>query len=1235
MYKYFGRLSGSTQAGQVLASSSPVNANTPFDPLVPATKFIAYGEDANSVTYNRAFSALSANTDNISSVLDSPALRYEILEPAQSNYGSTALTGLASTDVVVALGAGQQRPVSWVFVGLHQSKLGDFLQLERVGDDAVNQLITPSDVRETAASSSYFADVTYPGSAGLHGVPTRLVGVRPIQTSLPPYAGQALAVPVASWDSDGCYLDVAAQGGYSWKALYLQPGCFVYASGGAGENSGLYRIASVAGGTTNATAKAVLTNAFTKVKIAKVNQAEDVTINFPVGSMVSWRSRPSQSQGEADRTHRAYIMYVEQPALSTDAYLYLGTFSGGTDFAVQGSTSFKATPNVQGTETFNQFGLVELEAGANQNANVAWTTPPGGGTVLHNHTSTATKEVVAVTPAGAPVAFARGTFNPAYSIIPCSPPGFLLNPAVVLGGESTAIGGTFQAHCHVLTTVRDNLLSGGLSATRGSAAQGSSLFGPGYRASLNRLLRWIHVGDTADATNQPNKGTVLSTEFGQTRQVLGHALYTVVFANAPANLQVGTEVVFQSGPDPKTRAVVAAVQGTRLVFKDVVSLVETDAGQQDPILIGYGLVGQAINVTVSSVLRPQMLFRTWGGGLTPYTPTEGLDAAYHADYSSNPYMRGRRGLGNRVYAAIARPLTVVLPSMSAQAAFQAESSRRSPGQDYTVIRSGPVGMASTDMALEVVGGTVLRIKDGNATLGVLFSGQADTALNMTYIPNQNLIGAVNLGITNLRSMDQLFSKVLLSGATPTWSGLQVNIAAAEFIGTNGVHRAVLATSVLMPSGGGLVTHVVRWDGSAYVNNADAPATGDVPIALVSSNGTTVTSLIDLRHLAGNIDQKLDLQVGGYGAHFATLGEAVRFISNISNAGPDYQDRRWRILVRGPTTETGTVQFKTNQKGLVIEGFGEGATISWGDGFDTLFDLNGADDLVFRNLHLKYDDSSAPLATSVTQRRVFYNVGSTSRNVLIEGVRTEAAQSRLSCYGHMQDVKNLTIRDCRFEGATDVGFLFTNGGLGTECEGLSMTRVHVESQDTPQDPPNGASHYGIKLKGCREGVRLTDCRVEDWTYCGVLVEDCIDDVVFRGVSVTQIAQAGLSSDPIGIYLRDTSNVANRHIVEGCDVSSVIGTDGTGILCSVPGSLLSGNTVAFAQTTVSFTGYSVTADKVRLIGNIYQKMPFPAGSELGIYVTSDHCIVMGNQTGILGGLTITTPANNTDVANRDDP
>ena len=97
-YKYFGRLVGKVStAKQSLIETSPADTTTPFDPQQPATKFMAYGEDATSLAFNRALSALASNIDSLSSVLNSVTVKSAVISPFQvytdSHAGDAGFTG--------------------------------------------------------------------------------------------------------------------------------------------------------------------------------------------------------------------------------------------------------------------------------------------------------------------------------------------------------------------------------------------------------------------------------------------------------------------------------------------------------------------------------------------------------------------------------------------------------------------------------------------------------------------------------------------------------------------------------------------------------------------------------------------------------------------------------------------------------------------------------------------------------------------------------------------------------------------------------------------------------------------------------------------------------------------------------------------------------------------------------------------------------------------------------------
>lgn len=1220
-YKYFGRLAGSTAAADVVAGTAQPNTTNPFSPVLPATKFIAYGENATSATFNRALTALSVNTDVLAGTLDSPALRYEVLEPSiNASAGYTALGSVAEGGAKVDLGQGAKRPVTWLYVGLHKDRLGQYLQLERVSDRADGQqLLAPADVYvntlQALVPTSYFPAPDYTGTSD-NALARKIPGVMPVMCSLPPYAGLAGTTALYKWDTDGCYLS-----GKTWQDLYARPGCLlsVTSAVNGAPNIGLYRITNMVGGSADATTKAVLTRAYTEVAVTDGTK-------FNVGDLVGWRPAPvGQQDNTVDYVHRAYVVF------KIDNLLYLSDFGGSEDLKVQGTNvADKVDSAIKGTTSLSRYGLIDLEAGADQNSGILI------GTILLNLATVGagqpanfSSDVTNVIPANHPVRFDVSAVN--YSGAVCSPPGYLLNPVIEF--PSNSMGGAFRLHAHTLTTASENIRSGASSATRGSFVPSTRLgFSDGYRASMERLFTWMHRGDDAGTGSGAQTGPL-----SPTRQILGEGLWYLTFtANLPTDIPAGA--VLQVRPQPATApysVTVVRISGSAMWVKHV-NLPEKQYGNNwTEILPGgsftYG--NPPVNYVVASVSAPKL---ESAAGL--YVPGEGLNAQYHNHYSANPAIRGNQGFGNRIIAATARPLTVELKSDVDQTAFQVESNQ----QAYTVIRSGPVGMANTDMALEVVDGTTLQIKDSNATAGVKFSGAGSTfdgasgSALMGGDYQDNIIGAINQALGGLKTQQSLFTNALLSGAEVTAGvGLTINISSASVVGPYGLNVTVPVQQGYPLAANS--TFLLRWAGAgaSYEVFGQVAAT-DIVIAKITTGPAAVTGIVDLRWLVNNLDQKLDIHVGGYGAHFETIGEAIKFVGNIANVGPAYQDRRWRILVRGSVVETETIQINSSLKGLVVEGFGEGAVVSWGknpttnDFFDTLFELNGADDLVFRNLHLEYDAPLAVAATNTTQRRVFHNLSwSSSDTVLIEGVTTTAVQAnRLSCYGVFTSVDRLRIRNCQFYGATDVGFLFTT------CSRLRIENSEVVGSLSPQAA--AGPYYGITFdgSGSADDAVITDTYINTWRSFGIkLLEG--ENVKIRNCHVNLITGSG-TEWALGIDIQ--AGNAPRYIsVADCLVENILalGTGAArGVVQGATRGHLSNNSARFVSVTdptKSVTGFDITGTRVCATGNHY--VAVGAAIEKGIHVQGTKNIVDANQTGGKG-ITVLGANNSIGAMNRDD-
>ena len=247
-YKHYGRLIGKITTGlEGLTSTSPANTTTPFNEQTPGTKFMAYGEDATSLAFNRAFGALATNIDSIGGILGSPALRSEMLRPGTSTEpGFTVLrvedTNSTSLSLGDASGTSPQPPV-WVYCGFTQESLARSVKLFHVdGKDAsglsdnranldsrnsfTNYNLSPADCSETTGGLSYFdkPDGTTQSfvEGSKIGMPLFIPPVRRIASDIAPYSGVEQILAVNSWASDGLYIRDQSIG-----EMCLRPGCFV------------------------------------------------------------------------------------------------------------------------------------------------------------------------------------------------------------------------------------------------------------------------------------------------------------------------------------------------------------------------------------------------------------------------------------------------------------------------------------------------------------------------------------------------------------------------------------------------------------------------------------------------------------------------------------------------------------------------------------------------------------------------------------------------------------------------------------------------------------------------------------------------------------------------------------------------------------------------------------------------------------------------------------------------
>ncbi len=695
-YKYFGRLSGGSNAGNSLGATAPANTTTPFDPQSTATKFIAYGEAATALNVNRALSALSANSDYLAAVLDTPALRKDLLTPTRDNgvggtsSGFAGLNDVAMGTTEVNLATNPSPPV-WVYVGFHKDSLSDCINLFRVKNgDYINDTypdigemdkVGVTDIKTKSGVSSFFAGQgSYTGTPEF-AAPNKIPGITQVAPGMAPYSGSPLSVNIASWQEDGPVIgDSVTPNG--WTDIFARPGCYVLVEGETSNtyNNGLYQIARISGVTDGTVGdKAVLTRGGLH-RVTVTNGS-----HFDTGDRVSWRSIPQHNVNttNAARENTSYVMYKilhDNTAPSGAADIYLSSFSGPEDFKLDGSP-YKAMrtsdTNSTAVHSVGSMGLADQESNATQN----WTMPVG--TRLYKHASSGPTadyaEVTAVIPSGYPITFATNS-DPG-NVKLCSPPGFLLNPVLVV---SDIIGGDYYAHCSSLTTARERLITPGQSLNRFTYEnpQDRQFFTESDANRLDAFTKFVRIGQETIASN------MYPGPLSPTKQILGENLWKISIDDASGTkdiianggLSVGDTLSFKQSWQTAlttTGTLVALGQesGTaHLIVKDVDNSgwnhvdydINNEYGiQRDPLSSGGDGSSVASFLTLNGVnyYIDTIVYGPYLKDITTstYVPSFGLNAAYNNHYSSSKSARGNRGLGNYILVRDGKPVTIKIP----------------------------------------------------------------------------------------------------------------------------------------------------------------------------------------------------------------------------------------------------------------------------------------------------------------------------------------------------------------------------------------------------------------------------------------------------------------------------------------------------------------------------------------------------------------------------------------------
>ena len=1218
-YKYFGRLSGGSNAGSSLGATAPANTTTPFDPQSTATKFIAYGEAATALNVNRALSALSANSDYLASILDTPALRKDLLTPNRDNgvggtsSGFVELNNLAMGTTEINLATDPSPPV-WVYVGLHKDSLSDCINLFRVKDGQylndtypdIGEMdkVSVTDIKAYPAANSFFnGQGSYVGTPEF-AAPDVIPGITQAAPGMAPYNGSPLSVNIASWQEDGPVIgDSVTQ--YGWTDIFARPGCYVLVEGETSNtyNNGLYQIARISGVADGATGdKAVLTRGgLHRVTVSNGS-------HFDTGDRVSWRSIPQHNANSINtaRENTSYVMYKilhDNNSPSGPADLYLSSFSGPEDFKLDGSPykAMRTSDTSTAVHSVGSMGLSDQEANAQQN----WTMPIG--TQLYKHASGGPTadyaEVTAVIPAGYPITFATNS-DPG-NVKLCSPPGFLLNPVLVV---SDIIGGDYYAHCSSLTTARERLITPGQSLNRFTYEnpQDRQFFTESDANRLDAFTKFIRIGHETITSN------MYPGPLSPTKQILGENLWKISIDDdggakdiiANGGLSVGDTLSFKHTWSVSQLSITTATlvafgdeSGTDyLILKDVdnsgwehsVDPINTSYGvQKDPITGGGDLNNFASYLTlggidyyVDTVVQGPYLY---DDNSTRYVPSFGLNAAYNNHYSASKTARGNRGLGNYILVRHGKPLTVKLPLFAGDSGFVASTTEglrievADPSASQKLITMGSINAA--DRATIGHTSNSLTFDDHNTPNAIALSDSLNTALPEE-IQHQSMLGSFE----GLRLEDQdapVFSTSVLKSAGFLTVNLDLVIGSHTFLYKGAVHKQTSQTQLTVPTN---QTTYIYYDFtlSTYAMSItyDVEDINKAYIAKVVSNNSIITEAVNISKLVSRVDERLPIYVGVPGtndydkskASFETLGEALAAIEVWSTASAN-SDRTYTIELISDTAEVeSATQGITFPRRIPTHGItinGNGFTVNWGSSLSdkSLFDLNGKGNLTFDNIQFNYQGTTTQATDPVVN--VFTSTsGSLSglTNIVIHrcrtlGTTTGVIHSFFATLSNTVDVGSLTISDCFMDRLANTFITITGNAQKVFVRNCSAFLF------TDGDTKNATNfRRAIQVGG-------GDASVSDQSF-DVSEQIVVEQCSFIGSTSTNDFQGGIYLSAVGhVHIAENTfqHVEAEPVIEVQSNSTTLG------------SLTISNNITKDITSVTCVAIGASIDKARIVGN----------------------------------------------------
>jgi hypothetical protein len=1321
-FKTTGRLIGSTGTGaNPLTDKTPQTYREPHTEQAAETKFVAQGENWSAMAANRLAGALATNIDNLAKILDGVCLRTDTLTYKKltgKGYGAYGFPDLEFADPVDIVAAGYpevnlgngagsfEPPAVWVYVGLDKKALtdGKVLRLYRNPDRSINDEtgaanidaagytneIIPLFVRKHTADTDYHGTQVYFGTSE-SCPPQTIPPIDPIVTDLPPYEGVQRSQTIASWSSDGCIVDTNR-----WVDLHVRPGCFLHVSSST-HNDGIWCIREVAD------KKAVLTRG----NLAQV-LVDDETL-FTAGDMVSWSEPPNHatvSRALDERENRAYVVFKD--TVGAKARLWLAQYnttldSGGrvSSEAISGQDPLKMlrAGNFGESEYSSDTGLAAADR---EN----WAMPPGTRLYSVNYASPGTSSALIeeVTPPGWAVNFktdgvANGT------AIPCSPPGFLLNPAIALhaitdpapdalpDAYQMVLPGKYHIMCRTMTTVRERFMAMDTSIERNSHTPGA-LF-PGKDdfndRSLRAFLRHLRVGNQQIDDYEH----VLNGIYAPTRKILGSSLYLVKatdgggtgigeqeFEAGDAAFDPGDRLTFTStGGKGSTHCTIVTGWGDYILVRDVFRDWNSpwhkyDYGTYKSINVGDLNSDGGVTYQVTAVWYPKIRVSNKGASQTYIeAPPPGLNAEYWNHFASDEGLRalgtGVSG-GNEILIRDSSPLKLITPQAAGKEALVVETDQDDvdalSAYHYTTSPSAPMwtiglddastpangrlrmGVVSglmhwnthdatntgalwdwssgTHLQLHPDGNRIVLAADGAATqkaaldittdalgfedvntgVGSLTVYLSDT--NNTSLPSylgstthatRSIIGGIRAAILGDDDYCVTSPGVLQSAIVTNPSGLNLSVSTSYYLSRNRRYQKG-ADSIVFPASqtaGKYLYYDPITDDYDHAAAFDTTEDSKVWLAKVTSDATSITSIVDIRMFVHREDTHSDIIVGELHAtnmyiknavHFKTLGAALAAIG-IWSTGTPTVDRTWRIHIVGPTTEVDDATLGLTQpypiptEGVEIVGHsdpgGTTASVTWG-GEKALLNINSKG-LRCRDVNFKYDHNVAISRTADPSIAVFTNDNATGTwDAVIEGctltsigsVNVEGFYTALSAT--QGTPLSIIIRDCRATMLASCGVLIDNG---TAPESVVIENCHF-SQNNVSDRNTAPSYLSGVLVDKANTITVSGNTILNAFAIGVVAHlwDHEGGLRVVGNTIKGSASAGIHVVPVGAAALGDG----RGGIIGNN--TVIDADVIGINCDSPEIAISTNCIQGGAGT----GIHISNRGVLCYGNIIRDM-----------------------------------------------